>query len=184
MEDHDIVQLFFDRAEHAIEQTQQQYGSYCLSIALRMLNNDDDAAECVNDVWLKAWNSIPPERPSCLRTYLGKLTRRLAVDRYRRQTAQKRGTGEMTAVLDELAECLPDKQSTTEDRVEWKDTLERFLDTLEPTERMRFLRRYWYACSVKEIAQGMNMTETHVKVALHRTRLKMKAFLEKEGIDI
>lgn len=184
MTDRDIVELFYARDEQAIAVAQEQYGGYCHAVAIRILNSEEDTAECVNDALLKAWDSIPPHRPDCLKTYLAKLTRNTAVDRYRTHHADKRGGGETALVIEELQECLPSSEESVIDRVALKDLLERFLTSLSATERRVFLRRYWYARSIKDIAREGGMTENNVKVTLHRSRRKLTTYLKKEGIDL
>lgn len=180
MEDKEIVELYFERSERAIDATAKQYGAYCHAIARNLLGSDADAEECVNDVWLSAWNSIPPNRPSALRTYLGKLVRRLSVSRIRYRTAEKRGGGEIPLILDELAEVLPDEERESDDLTH--DALNRFLSQLGETERRVFLCRYWYGDPVKEIAAHFGFSESKVKSMLYRTREKLKEYLESERL--
>ncbi len=183
MNDCDIVELFFDRSEQAILETGKKYGRYCHTIAYNILRNKEDAEECVNDTYLKAWNSIPPKRPNRLQTYLGKITRNLALNKLEQSTAQKRGKGQVPLVLDELAECIPDTKSSTDivEDMYVKELLDCFLDALPTETRIIFIRRYWYMSSVKDIAREYKLTESNVTVTLFRTRKKLKEFLEKEG---
>lgn len=182
MDDSKIVELFFDRSELAISETGKKYGRYCHYIAYNILRNNEDAEECVNDTYLRAWNSIPPKRPNKLQTYLGKITRNLALNMLEKSTAQKRGKGQIPLVLDELAECIPDKRSSTDivEDLYVKELLDRFLDVLPAETRKIFVRRYWYMSPVKEIAREYNLTESKVTVTLFRTRKKLKEFLEEE----
>ncbi len=180
MDELEILDLFFARSENAISAIQSKFGRYCHYIAVRILGNDSDAQEVVNDTWLKAWNTIPPHRPNSLKTYLGMLTRQLALDAWDVKTAQKRG-GQFSLVLDELAECIPDGTDFTQD-LELRDALNRFLHTLPSETRRIFLRRYWYAASVAEIAREFHMKKSTVTVLMLRTRQKLKAFLQKEEI--
>ena len=179
-----IVELFWTRSEQAISETQTKYGKYCFSIAKSILGNDEDAKECVNDTYLGAWNSIPPHKPSCLSTFLGKLTRRIAADRVRARNADKRGGGELTLVLDELEECLPSTDSVEGQLL--SDLLSRvindFLGTLTREERQVFLGRYWYARSLREISGQMGFSESKVKSMLFRLRNRLKKTLEKEEL--
>ncbi len=180
MDDKQILELFFERSENAISLTQSKFGRYCHYIASRILGNEADAEEVVNDTWLKAWNTIPPHRPSSLKVYLGMLTRQLALDAWDVKTAQKR-SGSFPLVLDELAECIPDGTDFSHS-LELRDALNRFLHTLPLKTRRVFLRRYWYAASVAEIAREFGMTESAVTVLMLRTRQKLNAFLAKEEI--
>lgn len=183
MEDLKIIDLYWERSESAIEETQKKYGRYCHSIAYHILYSDSDADECVNDTYLHAWNAMPPQRPAKLQLFLGRITRNLALNRYEYNHAQKRSVQTET-ILDEFWECIPNNETHIEDDVVLKDVLNRFLASLDKQTRIIFMRRYWYLCSIKEIAEGMYLTESNVKVTLHRTRNKFKAWLEKEGIVI
>ncbi len=185
MEDKKIVELYWERSESAITQTQKKYGKYCHHIAMNILRSFPDAEECVNDAYLQAWNSIPPQKPLSLSAYLGKITRNLAINRAIHQTAQKRSS-RVTMVLDEVEEFLPSPTNSTSlsDELALKDAINRFLATLSAEHRVIFLRRYWYLCSIKEIAKAFRLSESNVKIILHRTRAKFKDFLEKEGIQI
>ena len=183
MEDEKIVQLFFERNQSAIEQSSRKYGKYCFTVANRILNSREDSDECVNDTWQHAWQAIPPERPSKLRLFFGKITRNLALDRYDYNTAQKRNTRLETA-MDEFWECIPNGEALPEDRIILKDLLNRFLASLDKQTRIIFLRRYWYVCAPKEIARSMGLSESNVNVILHRTRKSLKQYLQKEGISV
>ena len=169
MEDKEIVALYLAREERAIDETAARYGSYCHAIAKNLLGNSADAEECVNDLWLSVWNSIPPNRPDVLRTYLGKLVRRIAVDRIRYRTAEKRGGGEIPLILDELSECLP-----AEDPSDGDSLLTEFLAELPEKERQVFLCRYYYGEPIREIAQRFGYTESRVKSMLYRARERLK----------
>ena len=182
MEDCRIIDLFFARSEDAIAETDRKYGAYCRAVAARILCDAGDAEEVVNDAYLRAWNAIPPERPECLRAYLAVVCSRLALDRYDRLTAEKRGGGQLAAALDELAECVSGGGDPADDVV-LRDALNRFLRSLSEKARTAFLRRYWYACSIGEIAASLHMSESGVKMLLVRTRKKLKRFLQKEGLD-
>lgn len=186
MDDREIVDLYWDRAESAIAETQAKYGNYCRTVAYNILRSEEDAEECVNDVYVRAWESIPPNRPTRLCAFLGRITRNLALDRYRSDGTQKRGAGQVELVLDELTECVADPTSpdSTADGVILKDALERFLRSL-PVQTMKvFMRRYFYMSSVAEIAKEYGLSESRVKVTLFRARKKLKEFLEKEGIEL
>ena len=185
LEDLKIVQLYWERSESAIEQTQSKYGRYCHHIAYSILASNEDAEECVNDTYLKAWNSMPPHRPQKLQTFLGKITRNLAFDRYDRMTAAKRSQ-RLEVAFDEISECLPDIISDMgqADENTLSEAINGFLASLSKRDRMIFMRRYWYLCTITEIAKGMGMSESNVKVSLMRTRKLFREYLEKEGIVI
>ena len=184
MDDTQIVELYWARKESAIEETEAKYGSYCRSIAGNILNNQDDAEECVNDTWLGAWNSMPPHRPSVLSTFLGKLTRRISIDKWRRTTAKKRGDGQLPLVLAELEDCVSDGKSIEEEteRKLLAEIIATFVKSLPETEQKIFLCRYWYMDSVSAIATRFRFSESKVKSMLYRTREKLRTCLEKEGL--
>ena len=186
MEDAQIVQLFFERSEEALIQTQNKYEGYCRSIAGNVLADEQDALECFNDCLLRAWNSIPPARPDSLRAYLGKITRNLAIDRLQSRNAAKRGGGEALLVLDELAECVSGGTSP-EDEIIAKETsaaVNRFLEGLDPLKRKIFVRRYWYMDKTADIAERYGLREAGVRTTLFRLRAELKEHLSKEGIEI
>jgi RNA polymerase sigma-70 factor (ECF subfamily) len=185
MEDQQIVDLYFARSESAITETDRKYGRYCHSIAYNILEDHEDAKEIVNDTYLKAWNTIPPNRPDPLKPYVGMISRHLSLDRYEEYHTQKRG-GQVPLVLEELAECIPDNDSREDigESVALKDALAKFIRSLPDKTQMIFLRRYWYASSVAEIAEEYGMRENSVNVLLHRTRKKLKDHLQKEGFDL
>ncbi|MCQ2431333.1 MAG: sigma-70 family RNA polymerase sigma factor [Clostridia bacterium] len=186
MEDEQIIGLFMERSEDAISETSKKYGKYCHSIAWRILENEEDAEECVSDTYLRVWNSIPPKCPDCLRTFLGKIVRNLSLDRWEKRSADKRGGGAVTLILDELEECIPaaDDAETAEEDMVIKDILNRFLAELPQKTRKMFIRRYWYMSSAKEIAADLGASESMVNVTLFRTREKLKKMFEKEGISL
>ena len=184
MDDTQIVELYWARKESAIEETEAKYGSYCYSIAQNILHNPDDAKESVNDTWLDAWNCMPPHRPSVLSTFLGKLTRRISIDKWRRSNAKKRGDGQLPLVLAELEDCISDGKSI-EEETEHKllnEVIAAFVKSLPETEQKVFLCRYWYMDSVNSIATRFRFSESKVKSMLYRTREKLRACLEKEGL--
>ncbi|MCD8380406.1 MAG: sigma-70 family RNA polymerase sigma factor [Lachnospiraceae bacterium] len=186
MEDAAIIGLYWERNEQAIHETNVKYGPYCHTIAYNILENQEDSEECVNDTWLRAWNTMPPQRPNYLRLFLGKITRNLSLDIWKGKQAQKRGGGELSLALDELSECVADTKDV-EDALqakELKETIERFLHTLPKRERELFLQRYFYMCSAKELAARYGMKENHVAVLLSRTRKKLAAQLVKEGWSV
>ena len=182
MDDQQIIDLYWGRSQEAIAATAEQYGRYCQAIAGRILGSREDGEECVNDAYLRAWNAIPPQRPDSLAAFLGAITRNLALDRYRSAGAEKRGGGQTALALEELEGCLPAGGGWLEDELALTDALNRFLASLPPQVRVIFLRRYWYFCSVREIAAACRISEGKVKMTLMRTRRKLKAYLEKEEI--
>ncbi len=185
MEDEKIIELYWQREEAAIEETKSKYGSYCLSIAQRILQNREDATECENDTYLKAWNTMPPKKPNPLSSYLGMITRGLSLDRFRRKNAQKRSEGVWVS-LSELEDCIPDNKSI-EEELEAKELagyISAFLRKLPEPECNVFLNRYWHFLSIKEIAEKYGFTQSKVKMMLQRTRKKLSICLEKEGIFV
>ena len=187
LRDSEIVSLFLARKEEAIRETERKYRAYCHSIAFSLLGNESDTEEILNDAYLAAWNSIPPHQPLSLATFLGKIIRRISIDRIRKQSAEKR-SGELLPLLDELSECLPapkseEPQEMLEAEAE-REAINRFLASLPDTERRVFLCRYWYGDPVRKIALSFSFSESRVKSMLHRTRIKLKAFLESEDIEI
>ena len=183
MEDEQIIALYWERSENAIKETAAKYEKYCYSIAYNLLRNAEDAGESVNDTWLEAWNSMPPHKPTILSAFLGKITRRLSVDRLRRYNAAKRGGGETMLLLDELSECIP-ANNTTEELVELKElavAVNRFLSGLSSEKQQVFLRRYWYADSTETIAKQFGFTNAKVKSMLFHTREALREHLKKEG---
>ena len=183
MEDARIVDLYWARSENAIRETSSKYGKYCYSIAYGILANAEDADESVNDTYFDAWNAMPPHRPSILSTFLGKITRRLSIDKWRIRNAGKRGSGEVLLVLDELQDCIASSTDLEErfERQELIDTINFFLSRLPLNERDVFVSRYWFIRPVKEIAQKFDMSESNVKTMLFRTRQKLYTYLRKEG---
>lgn len=184
MDDRQIIALYNERSEAALSETATKYGKYCRTIAYNILYNEEDSEECVNDTWLRAWEAIPPQYPNRLSAFLGKITRNLALNRYKQNAAKKRGGGQTMLALEELTECIPGANSTEEATEEALliEVLNRFLADLSTEKRKLFLRRYWYLCSVKEIAEDFNLGESNVKMTLLRLREQLKSVLEKEGI--
>lgn len=184
MEDEKIIELYFSRSEDAISETAKKYGRYCHTIAYHILQNEEDSEECVNETYLKAWDSIPPRRPEKLRAFLGKLTRNLSLHIYEKYHADKRGAGRTALVLEELQNCIPAPDNTANaiDDMALKEILNRFLAGLPAQPRTMFLRRYWYFDTVKEISAAFGVSESKVKMSLLRSRGRLKQLLEKEGI--
>lgn len=184
MEDSQIIDLYFRRSETAITETDQKYGAYCYKIAYSILDNREDSEESVNDTYLSAWKAMPPRRPKVLSTFLGRLTRNISIDRWRKSSAQKRGSGELELALDELGDCVSGEKSI-EDTVILKEVitgLNRFLKALPEEERTVFLSRYWYVNTMEEIGEKMGFSVSKVKSMLLRTRKKLGVYLEKEGL--
>ena len=186
MEDSRIIQLFWDRSQEAISAAAEKYGAYCSAVAGNILSSDQDVEECVNDTWLGAWNAMPPHRPGRLAVFLGKLTRNLAFNRYKRLRAQKRGGGQFELVLEELGECVSGTQDVEQelDRVALAEAIDAFLAGLPKKQRALFLWRYWHGAPVGEIARRAGMTEGNVSVTLHRLRKRLKEHLIKGGFTV
>ena len=185
MEDKNIVDLYWQRSERAIEETDRKYGSYCRAIAYNILADTQDSEECVNDTWLSAWNSMPENRPKTMTAYLGKICRNNALGRLAYNKCLKRGGGEVPLAFEELDNCLASKKSNVENQIEMKELQEAinsFLYTLEEGERKVFLSRYFFFVSVKEIADKFGFTLSKTASMLRRTRLKLVKYLEQEGL--
>ena len=186
MNDEQIIGLFFDRSELAITEAKGKYGDYCHCIAYNVLRNYEDSEECVSDTFLQAWNSIPPQKPDILKSFLGKITRNLALNKHKYNTAQKRNSEHLETLVQELTDCLPaneDPAQLIEESVT-VDCLNRFLSLQKERTRKIFIRRYWYMDSVQEIAKNFGISESSVKMTLLRTRTSLKIFLEREGVAI
>ena len=186
MEDERIIELFFARSEQAIRELDSKYGKVCYGISYNILNNNLDAEECVNDTYWKAWSAIPPSKPKRLAAFLGKITRNLSLDKFRRYKADKRGGGEMALALEELGDCVSSSEKTEEyvDEMFLVETLNQFLASLSTEQRKIFMRRYWYVSSVEEIANEYGISQSKVKMSLLRSRNRLKQVLEEEGIAL
>ena len=184
MKDIDIIKLYFARSESAISETDKKYGAYCNVIARNILYNELDSEECVNDTYLRVWNSIPPKEPSNLRTYLGKITRGLAINRYKMYSAEKRGGSVTEIVISELEGCIPSAMRTEAvlDEKLLIKSIEVFLKRQSAEKRNIFIRRYWYCSSIGDIAKDFSMSESKVASVLYRQRIKLKEYLESEEI--
>ena len=183
MDDIEIVGLYWQRDEAAIACTDKKYGRYLHTIAYNILSNREDSQESVNDTYLAAWNSIPPHRPQVLSTYLGKLTRRISIDLFRKKNAEKRAGGEYALSLDELSECLS-VGDTTGQELECQmlaDAIATYLKTLPQEARTVFLCRYYYLDPVAKIAGYCRISQSKVKILLHRTRQGLGQYLKREG---
>lgn len=183
MDDNEIIELYRQRDETALRETEKKYKAYCAAVAESILSDKQDCEECVNDTLLRAWNSIPPECPSSLKLFLARITRNLSFDRYRANRALKRGSGEICAVIDELEQCVSGSANVEKEAEakELAETIERFLDTLGLRDRSIFLRRYFYSEKVAAISEHYSLKESNVLMILSRTRRKLRAYLEKEG---
>lgn len=186
MEDYQIIDLFWERAETAISEAADKYGKYCYSIAYNILRNREDSEECVNDTYFNAWGAMPPHRPSRLSTFLGKITRNLSLNRWDQYNAEKRGGGQVALALDELSEYIPAAETVEQavDDLVLVEIFNRFLASLPKNGRKIFIQRYWYLSSIKEIAAGYAISEGNVKMSLLRSRKALKNFLEEEGIGL
>ncbi len=185
MDDSMIIEMYWNRNENAIEETNNKYGSYCFAIADNILNSKEDSDECVNDTWLRTWNAIPPKKPDRFRIFLAKITRNLSFDKYKKKHAAKR-SGEMLYILDELSECISGG-NTTDDEIDMKllsESINSFLKSVSARDRTIFLRRYFYAMPVTEIADKMSITTNNVSAILSRMRSRLREHLSKEGFDI
>lgn len=176
MSDDRILDLYWARAESAITETAKTYGHYCFAIANNILQSSEDAEECVNDTYLKAWNTIPPQRPTVFRAFLGKITRNLSLNKYKEQRREKRGGNEIALLYSELEDCIP---SSNDVETEYETSLvieaiNSFLLSLDKANRIVFVRRYWYADPVGAIATRFQMSESKVKSMLFRTRKNLK----------
>ena len=186
MEDEKIVDLYWQRSESAIRETEIKYDRYLTKIAYNILADTEDSRESVNDTYLAAWNPMPPHRPGVLSTYLGKLTRRISIDCFRRRTRQKRGGSEYEVSLSELGDCVSGG-NTTEEIVNVKllaDAIGIFLRLQSEEARNAFIGRYYYLDSLKEVAAYCGMTESKCKTLLYRTRVALKEYLREEGFDV
>ena len=186
MTDERIVELYWQRDEQAIKETQMAYGSYIHYIAYAILRDERDAGEIENDTYLKAWNSIPPERPQPLKAFLGRIARQLSINRAEYNTAEKRGGAQYPLALDELLECVADKDCSPDpaDLIALRDAINAFLRSLPTEARRMFIRRYWYMDSIKDIASAFASSESRVKSTLARAREKLRKVLKKEGFDV
>jgi RNA polymerase sigma-70 factor (ECF subfamily) len=185
MNDNDIMELYMTRDESAIDETAKKFGSYCKKIAMNILNNREDCEELCQDVYLTAWNAIPPEKPTVFHGFLAKITRNLAFDRYRKANAKKRG-GNFALLLSELEECLPSTLNVEAEyeRGQTAAVINRFLGNLENQSREIFAKRYFAGDSVADLAQNYGMSYSKAVSLLHRLRGKLKIELEIEGVNI
>ena len=186
MEDQKIIELYWARSEAAISETSRKYSGYCYRISFNILSDNEDAEECTNDTYLRAWEAMPPKRPECLPAFLGRITRNLSLNKFRQRSAQKRGGGQLELALSELEECIPsaDSKMDKEDREVLIQTLNSFLSGLPETNRVIFVKRYWYLYSIREISKEFSISESKAKSLMFRMRKQLRACLEKEGIAL
>lgn len=186
MNDHKIIELYFARDERAISETSEKYGGYLSTVANNILSNTEDTRECVNDTYLSAWNTIPPKRPERLSTFLGKICRNLAFNKYRYDRREKRGGGESALVLDELAECVSGRDDVegAVERSELVREINTFLGLLSEKQRSIFVLRYWYFYSIEEISARQATSVTNVYTSLSRLRKKLHDHLTERGYEI
>lgn len=186
MQDQQIVDLYWDRNEEAIRQTEQKYGAYLSKVAYNILADVEDSKECVNDTYLAAWNSMPTHRPSVLLTYLSKIARQISIDAFRKKNSVKRYASEYALSLEELGDSFPDG-STPDQALDARlldEAINCFVRALPDDAQKAFIGRYYFFDSLKEIAAYCGMTESRVKSLLYRTRQRLKAYLVKEGFDL
>lgn len=183
MEDNQLIALYWARDESAIQETDRKYGAYCFKISMNILTSREDAEECVSDTWLRAWDTMPPEKPDSLRAYLGRIARNLSISLYRKLHAQKRFSG-METLLSELDDCIPDNNSTESvlENQEITEALNRWLENLDARDRILFVRRYWYGDAARDLARAAGMTQGQLSGKMYRLREQLRHYLEQEGI--
>jgi len=183
LEDGEIIALYWDRNQSAIQSSDEKYGKYCYTIAWNILRQKEDSEECINDTWLRAWNAMPPEKPLSLKFFLSSITRNLAFDIYKKMHRQKRGAGQIDIALEELAECISDNNNPENELMatELSKHINVFLKGLKDRDRNVFIRRYYFVESAAEIGKKYELSERNVLMILSRTRKKLKAFLSEEG---
>jgi len=186
MEDSAIVDLYWSRSEDAIEETDKKYGAYCRQVSYNILRSPQDADECVNDTWLRAWNAMPTQRPRYLKSFLAKLTRNLSLDRWDLAHAEKRGGGRTGLLLSELSECVPSPDTVEKelDDQAISAAIAKWLRQQKPRDRVAFVRRYFYADAINMVAKRVGLSENGAKSLLRRLRADLKTHLEQEGIAL
>ena len=185
MDDQKIIGLFFERSQRAVKELSGKYFGYCKKISMNILSNESDAEECVNDAFLKVWDSVPPNRPERLGAYVGAITRNISLNRLNSNRAAKRFAG-FELLLDELSEVIPSNDSTDNelDRAELAGAINSFLGTLDERTRALFVSRYWFGDSIRDISKSFGINENTVKTVLFRTRNRLKKHLESEDHNI
>lgn len=183
MEDEAIIKLFFERSEEAVAQLSEKYGAICGRTAYNILNSRRDAEECVNDAYLAVWNTVPPQNPQPLLSYVCRIVRNLSLNKYHAETAAKRNSA-YDAALDELENCFP-SSDTAESEFDARETarkIDAFLETLDKESRILFVRRYWYSDSIEDLARLFDTGRHNISVRLSRIRQKLRKYMEKEGV--
>ena len=186
MEDSRIINLYWERSESAIAETSNKYGRYCYFISHNILRNNEDAEECVSDTYLRAWNAMPPHRPDRLSAFLGKITRNLSLNKYKKYNTEKRGFGEIPLALSELNDSIPSSsnlEQATDDK-SLVEALDDFLRKQPRKKRIVFLQRYWYLMPIRDLAELHGTSESQIKSLLFRMRSELKTHLKKEGITL
>lgn len=186
MEDNEILELFNSRDEDALKAVSAKYGGLCGSISRNILRNSEDVEECLNDTWLKAWESIPPAKPKILSAYLAKIAKNISLNRWKSDHREKRGGGAVELVFEELEELeafAENSVAEAAERAELLGEINRFLGTLSCDKRRIFVRRYWYCEGISELAAAFGMSENNISASLSRTRAQLKKYLKKRGYD-
>lgn len=185
MDDQQIIALYHNRDEAAIRESGRKYGPFCRRIALNIFSIPEDAEECVSDTWHAAWRQMPPERPRSLRAYLGRITRNLAVSRFRAARAEKRFSG-LERMLSELDDCIPAAVGVeqTVEAQELGGIISDWLESLPEEDRILFVRRYWYGDAVKALAEEKKCTENQMAQRMYRMRGQLKMYLESKGVTL
>lgn len=183
MEDSQIMDLYWDRNENAIAETNRKYGALCGSIAMNLLSDREDAEECVNDTWIEAWNRIPPQRPESLKAWLCRIVRNISINRWRKNHAQKRYQG-MDRILDELEDCVPSPRNVEQEieDAELGKCISTWLLSLPKEDQVLFVLRYWHGRALNELADKWNIPAPRLTKKMYRLRLSLKAALEREEI--
>ena len=184
MEDEKIIQLIWDREEQGLRELSDKYNNYCHSISYRIVHDEEDAMECVNDTWFRTWNAIPPKRPAVLPGFLAKIVRNLSLNRYRHVHTERTGGNSVDIALEELQECVSDGR-TVEEQIELRElstSIARFLNRQSERNRAIFLQRYFYMMQTKEIAEKLGIREGTVRSILSRMRKDLRGWLEKEAV--
>ena len=186
MEDEKIIELYFERNESAISETAEKYGNYLYKIAFNILSDNEDSEESVNDPYMSAWNTIPPEKPNVFSAFLSKITRYISLNRYRAGKAEKRGGGETNVIFDEISEFVSGKDNPeiSFEKKELAKAIDGFLEELQKEKRKIFILRYWYFESIEKIAERTGKTESSIRNSLFRERKKLKKYLSERGFEI
>lgn len=184
MEDTAIVDLYWQRSEQAIAESDKKYGHYCHAIAYNICGSNEDAEECVSDTWFKSWNRMPAERPSVLQGYFGVITRNSAINLYKARRSQKRGGGQTELALEELQDCIPASSSVEQqiELAELEQAIDAFVAALPEMERKLFVCRYWFFAPLREISENLGIGLSKTKVTLYRVREKLRRYLQEEGL--